>query len=479
MIPLPQDDSFSWKQLPWVSLAFFLIYLGLFAGWQSSEAERYQQLYNWYQSSGLYELERPNYISWLRIDGQATKADRIEKAHEQGDALSVFKAMAFDPAFARENQARGDEYWSQRQYLSWQENRERFIDKASMLPRYGFGLISADHPLAGPADYLTWHFLHDSIWQWLLALLVLLPFALALEHRLGWKKVPLLWILGGVLAGLGYTLLAPENYIPLVGSTAAVSAIIGAYAAHLGRGPITFLVFSPKQKGWQKKSLPALILLPLWLLLPAFELLFSRSNADFAWLAILSGLFGGALLVHLIRDTEVGDDEPSEEDHAEQTRLQTLGQGWDAMERFEFPDADRHFRAVLKDNPDDFEALNGRVLVNRGRDEQALAETLTQWLEATPEHETQTRQQMLLLREMERQNELAELPADVRLRAAMKLARTGALREAANLVDAALEEKPDTPWLLKAVSSLAQALERTGDEGKASRYQRAAESLVS
>ena len=171
MLPKPDTEQHGWRTLPWACLAFFLAYLTIFLVYQRDESQKQLELAQWYQQSGLFELEWENYISWLRISGQVAKAEELEAAKQDKDTLTVFRAMAFDPSFERENRLRGDQYWNVDQRIAWENTREQFRQRADSLPSVRFGL----NPQAPrPSTYLTWHFLHDSWVQWLVALLAVL-----------------------------------------------------------------------------------------------------------------------------------------------------------------------------------------------------------------------------------------------------------------------------------------------------------------
>ena len=134
MIPKPATETTGLKSVPWVGLGIFLIYLLVHLTLQSDELERQQEMADWYQQSGLFELEWENYISWLRISGQIKKAEALAKARADGDRVTVFRAMAFDPAFEAENQLRGDQYWDYQQMAKWREMRDSFAERAGELP---------------------------------------------------------------------------------------------------------------------------------------------------------------------------------------------------------------------------------------------------------------------------------------------------------------------------------------------------------
>jgi hypothetical protein len=245
MIPKPATETTGLKSVPWVGLGIFLIYLLVHLTLQSDEIERQQEMADWYQQSGLFELEWENYISWLRISGQIRKAETLEKARADGDKVTVFRAMAFDPAFEAENQLRGDQYWDYQQMAQWREMRDNFRERAGALPGVKAGL----NPSAPrPSTYLTWHFLHENLWIWLVALLVALPFLWPVENELGHRKLAAIWIVSGVVSGLIYVAFLSHRYEPLTGSTPLAAAVIGMYLGLFALRKLDFIWFDPRQK---------------------------------------------------------------------------------------------------------------------------------------------------------------------------------------------------------------------------------------
>ncbi len=473
MIPLPDPDQRRIRSLPWVVLAIMLVYLLVLLTYQSQEQEQRRALLNWYQETGLFSMEWDQYRSWLRINGRGDRAAALAQEREAGNEVDPFLDMAFNPRFEAENRRRGSDYWSAQAFRQWKDKREQFRQRARTLPRYFAGLIPSD---PRPGRFLTWHFLHDGLVHWALCLLILAPFAWPLEARLGKARAVVLWLLGGVMAGLGPVWLFSGHYHPVIGSSAVVSAWIGAFASLFARARIPFGYIHPRTRQPAIVDLPALILLPLWLVLPAYAFM-GTDNGLVLLSAQLFGLLGGAVLAQLIQDTGMQQrDTNASDDDQERARARTLTEGWDALARFEFSEAEKQFLQIRADRPEDFDALTGLFLARKVEPEQEKFQTvLRELLQLRPAGPDQARQRERLLRQFMREERQWALPESVQLEIAWVFARAGDPQQAEPLVAEALERKSDVPELGRALHALADAWDKKGDAARAEGFRQKAE----
>lgn len=477
--PLPEDveGSSPLATLPWACIAFFLVYLLISLTIQLNEKEQEAELVDWYYNGQLFSLEWENYISWLRINGMVEKADTLKRAHESGDRTQVIRAMGFDRAFEEENRTRGSQYWSLQQKASWEQLRGEFEQRADQLVRVRFGL----NPSAPrPSTYLTWHFLHENLVQWLVALLVLLPFAWPLEAALGWKRVTILWMASGIVTGLAYVAFMSSSNEPLVGSTPMTSAMIGVFASLFALKKLPFVFPHPKKKALVQQELPAAILLPLWLVLPAYET-FGGTTAPHAWIALLTGLLAGAILLQLAQRQEIAgaeaeEDAESEQDEQEKTLRTRLNSAWNSMSALSFAEAGHQFEAALEIAPHTFSALTGLYHVRKlNPDDPGFEEIALRVLGYETEDEGEMRQQFNLYKDyLKRIIDLDKLPEDVRLALAGRFAVIEELREADKVGEsvAGCKSNERAPRTFR---TLADAFERFGQTARANHYARLAE----
>ena len=458
MIPKPATETTGLKSVPWVCLGFFLAYLLIHLTLQHDELERQQEMADWYQQSGLFELEWENYISWLRISGQISKAESLAKARADGDRVTVFRAMAFDPAFEAENQLRGDQYWDYQQMTTWREMRDTFRQRASDLPVVKAGL----NPSAPrPSTYLTWHFLHENLWILLVALLVAAPFAWPVENELGPKKTDVLWTVTGVVSGLIYVAFLSSEYRPLTGSTPMAAGLIGMYLGLFGLRKLDFLWFDPRQRKVRTIALPAAVLAPLFFILPVYETLAGGSAAH-VWVAQIGALLAGAGLVHLARQADVrgAEQQVDEADDSERLLRQKLTSAWASMSAMAFRDAEQQFEAAMQMDPRQFLPLTGLYHIRKLKPEsEAFQQTARQLLEADISDAGELRQQFNIYRDYVKRTEGEEqIPLEIRVRLIANFSKLGEHKEADRLASLIEKKGERHPMLSKSLTLLAQAL---------------------
>jgi|SRR5690554_619756 len=461
MIPKPASERTGLKSIPWVCLGVFLAYFIIHLTLQHDELERQQDMADWYQQSGLFELEWENYISWLRISGQISKAESLSQARADGDRITVFRAMAFDPAFERENQLRGDQYWDYEQMAKWRQMRDTFRERAAELPSVKAGL----NPSAPrPSTYLTWHFLHENLWIWLVALLVALPFMRPVETELGHRKTAALWIVSGVISGLVYVTVLSSQYLPLTGSTPMAAALIGMYLGLFRLQKLDFLWFDPRQKKLRTTALPAAIIAPLFFILPLYET-FSGGAASHIWVAQIAALLAGAGLASIARQAEVrGAEQQNEEiDDSERLLRQQLSSAWASMSALAFTDAEHQFEAAMKLDPSQFLPLTGLYHIRKLKPESAqFQQTVMQLFDADINAEDELRQQFNIYRDyIKRANSAGDeihIPLAARVRLISHFSKLGETKEADLLAKQIEKQGERHPMLTKSLLQLAQAM---------------------
>lgn len=141
--------------------------------------------------------------------------------------------------------------------------------------------------------------LHADLLHLIGNLLFLLIFGLAAERRLGSILFLTLFVLGGALANLAAAASTPEGLGAIVGSSGAVSAIVGAYLTLFPRSHLGLVI--PLGAYLEFVRIPALWLIGFWILL---QLLIAYINPTFgavAWIAHAAGFVAGVLFAMACR----------------------------------------------------------------------------------------------------------------------------------------------------------------------------------
>jgi membrane associated rhomboid family serine protease len=115
------------------------------------------------------------------------------------------------------------------------------------------------------------------------------------EDRYGHAAYLALYLLGGIVASIGYVASNPNSLTPTVGASGAIAAVMGSYLVLHPRArivtvivPLIFLPF----------LVPATVLLGFWFILQFF----TEQSSGVAWVAHVAGfVFGAAVTLLLFR----------------------------------------------------------------------------------------------------------------------------------------------------------------------------------
>jgi membrane associated rhomboid family serine protease len=144
----------------------------------------------------------------------------------------------------------------------------------------------------------TGMFLHGGWLHILGNMLFLWIFGARVEDRMGRLWFPLFYLLGGIAAAAGQTLVDPSLAEPVVGASGAIAAVLAAYLVLFPRARIQSLVFLGFF--YQLIAVPSVIVLCFWFLLQLVDGIASLGssgiNSGVAVFAHIGGFAGGALL---------------------------------------------------------------------------------------------------------------------------------------------------------------------------------------
>ncbi|MGJ3257397.1 MAG: rhomboid family intramembrane serine protease [Alcanivorax sp.] len=427
-----------------------VIAVALLLGALLNPAQAPQPALGWYADSGLKTLEWNNYLSWLRFNGHGELAAQLEQQLASGDSHAYSSAL-LSSSFVKDSDLRARDFWSPAQTKKWKALRQQTQDQLAASNLYRWGLPDNT---PRPARFFTSPFAGGSLWLTALAVFLLVPLASALERQLGHGRVLTLWLLGCLLAGAGYLLVARTGQIPFHG---AVAPLMVWYGALLGlQGWRTSLPVWLPGKAWISITLPtpALTTIPLALLgLLAWQAQPAMANLAAGVLA----LAGGILLIQVMRPAEpsLSIETAAPADPQDQQALQ---RGWDALAQLQADAACDAFQQVLDRQPDHFDALTGLFTARRmGQDSNGWID-IAHRLFAHPAHEQGQAQQVVGCWQQFRQHQGTELPSSIGWRLVTTLTRAGEFTQAESL--AASLDHHDTRK--PALQALREALLREG-----------------
>ena len=146
---------------------------------------------------------------------------------------------------------------------------------------------------------LTAIFLHAN-WLHLAGNLAFLwVFGLPLESRMGSMPLLFVFLAGGALANIIVALMLGQLQTPIIGSSGAVSAVVGCYLGLLPSRRIG--MFLPLGLYLQFAQVPSLLVIGSWFTLQLLYTVFGPINAAVAWWTHLAGFALGLSLVLMYR----------------------------------------------------------------------------------------------------------------------------------------------------------------------------------
>lgn len=168
-------------------------------------------------------------------------------------------------------------------------------------------LIPALQPTNIPVylTLLTAMFMHGS-WMHLLGnMLYLFIFGDNLEHRLGWKRYLIFYLLTGIIASLSHVLstyfLQQSTITPSLGASGAISGVLGGY-----------MLLFPKLKVkaiflYQIIVIPAALALGIWIAFQIVSGMLSGGGGGVAYAAHIGGFVAGLLLIKIFDGRRLQD----------------------------------------------------------------------------------------------------------------------------------------------------------------------------
>ncbi len=149
----------------------------------------------------------------------------------------------------------------------------------------------------------TYMFLHGSALHLLFNMIFLFVFGDNVEDAMGHVRFILFYLMCGAIGAVVYSTITDLTDVPIIGASAAVSGVIGAY-----------LVLHPNIRVWVLVPLPKMPVFPLrvsagfvigvWILYQIGCAVF-LSSQSIAWWAHVGGFFAGVILVALLKRPEV------------------------------------------------------------------------------------------------------------------------------------------------------------------------------
>jgi membrane associated rhomboid family serine protease len=329
MIIIPLDRKLEWSNLPAVTLSLILINVLFFFIWQSGDDERFTKALDYYQESGLSEIEWKYYLdAETGEEEQSVGEDQLPK---ELAGRFHYRQITSDTQFMHkllEDQVITPE---DKEYVEWKSKRENFNELMSRVVYINWGLQTATPRW----DSLLGHmFLHGSIMHLLGNMIFLLAVGFLVEGAIGHVAFLVCYLLVGFGSASFDFIFRPDDFTPSIGASGAIAGLMGMYTVLYWKKRIRFFYFIYVY--FDYVSLPAIALLPLWIGNELFNI-FSYPDSNVNYFAHLGGLVTGACLagvIRLLRIPMVGQEGVTA--RARQEFEQQLGHARELCERMDY-----------------------------------------------------------------------------------------------------------------------------------------------
>lgn len=436
MLVIPYQTRFTARSLPLVTLALIVINALVYFVFQAGDQKSTRQAADYYFSSQLPSIELPRYAAVLEKRGdrqslRLLRALRPEPTVE--NALGLLAAMQRDTEFMTDLRAgrvvpQGDPV-----HALWREQRERFDGMLKQVFTERFAL----QPGGSWSGLLTYQFLHGDAMHWFGNMLVLLLAGPFVEAALGRARFLLAYLVAGAAAGALHLALGGQT---LVGASGSISGAMAMVAVLYGmrKVPVFYWLFVY----FNTARVPALLLLPVWLLIEAVQWALSPASRV-AYGAHIGGFLAGAAVAWLLRPRDAtAVDRVLDEQFADERRSKRqstlLQDAQQAAARLDTRRAARAYAELLTEEPGNTKyAVAYFNMALLGRDPETLLDASLRvlWIRARSAR-PELRPVFL---QMSQPHVLVHLPVDERLRLARRLVATredaAALRVLDGLID--------------------------------------------
>jgi membrane associated rhomboid family serine protease len=430
MLIIPYQTRFSARSLPVVTLALIVINFIVFLAFQGGDQKAYERAATYYFNSQLPQIELPRYAAYLERESDP-RAVQVLRAVRAGtadlEARAVLATMENDRGFMRELDGGQIVRADDPEQGVWREQRARFNGLIGQVFTQRYSLEPGS--VAG-WQLITYQFLHGDFVHLLANMAVLLlagPFA---EAALGRLRFLVAYLAAGAFAGAVHVLISDQG---LIGASGSISASMAMVAVLYGRRKVP--VFYWLLVYFNTARVPALALLPVWLVIEAVQWVLSPASRV-AYDAHIAGFVAGAVLAWLLRPSDAGKvdrilDEQFAEERTGEQRSSLLQEAQQAAARLDTRRASRAYGELLQSDPNNTQfatAYFNMALLGRDKDTLADAALRVLWIRSRGAR-TELRP---LYQQMSQPHVLAVLPVDEQLRLARRLVATredaGALR---------------------------------------------------
>ena len=351
MLIIPVPEKFTRRNFPWITIALILINCVVFFGFQIGDTAKYRKAQGHYFTTKLAEIELTAFSAYQQgvdLEGFETVDARNMSDSQLGH---LFMKMHRDEYF--QQMLKNDSIITPAHsvYPLWRELRDEYDQILSGVTAVSYGFIPSE---ARPITLLTHMFMHGGLGHLLSNMIFLFLAGVILEMGCGRSLNAVAYLVTG-LGSVGlFWLLNQNSFSPLVGASGAISGLMGALTAFYGRKKIKMFLYLGFY--FQYRRVPAIWLLPPWVGLELYRLIFNQGS-NVAYSAHLGGLLSGALLgfvmSKLLNNEKIETLQPEMED----TITPLIDRALDRIRELDLPTGEKLLKQALNQNPDHIGAM--------------------------------------------------------------------------------------------------------------------------
>lgn len=292
MLVIPITSKLKEHKRPLITIALIALNCFVYFFLQGDENEQELAAYEYYDSSGLMNMEIRAYEQYLLTTSQiGSLPDPVQVNSDPDTRLMFYIEMRSNEEFI--TRLRNDEIIKAHDahFLEWKKLRTTYEEKIDRIFSHRFGYIPSKGGLltAFTCTFLHADFMHlfgNMVFLWLIGCMV--------ETVISRRAYLSGYLLTGVLATLTYGFINSASTGPLVGASGAISGIMGAYCVLYGTRKIK--VFVTTGFYFNNFRLPAIVLLPFWLGKELYQFVTMGDVSNVAFMAHFGGMAAGAVL---------------------------------------------------------------------------------------------------------------------------------------------------------------------------------------
>lgn len=471
MLLAPTDKPFDYRQPPRLSLGLAALLLVLFAWLTPSDNERMSFLNDFY-AQNLLKVEWPLYPTHLLQSKQVATLDKLKTAYQNNEDKVLTAQMGFDRSFTDSIASSGQDFLEPEIFSQWQQDRQQFNQQRDQLRSVVLGL---DPQRFRPITYFTYTFLDNNSLNVLASAILLLLVGMAIEWSMGSGALLSAWLIGGLCAGISFSITHFYSVTPLIGSAGAISGVLGlAFMYFRHANSLTVMGTQTKLSGW--------LFLGLFILLTAFNFLNSQFDMGIAiglGVAFISGMMVCFAYRRWFTVNEHAEDQQAliihDEMPADELYRHELHSALLKISQMQFTAAERQLRELAEKYPQDKRILEHCYHLLKFKPSELEFEELACGLFALPNQPAANHLVLNIYNDYKRRSKtFVALDSDTCLQLAMRFARIQAFKEAEEAFKRSLESKRSSTLLKKAALALSQAFTAQQQEQRAQYYQRIA-----